>query len=169
MGLRRNISQTIFRHSARVSIFRRRAWQEHPVFCAIGRAAMAPWLMQAIHGANGIVLAAFPSVEKKIFLNIVWNSRALSLPSGSRIPRGQRCPASARSRYLPHVPSLYAAILRGLAYDAAIFHTIILHIVGSLNHPRQGGHDIPSSCGPHCNRSRWFRKTRGELERFPRA
>ena len=50
----------------------------------------------------------------------------------------------------------YTAISRGLAYDAAIFHTIILHIVGLLNHSRQGGHGIPipSSCGTHCNRSR---------------
>lgn len=32
----------------------------------------------------------------------------------------------------------YAAIAQAPAYDAAIFHTIILHIVGSLNHPRDG-------------------------------
>lgn len=68
-------------------------------------------------------------------------------------PRGQRCPA--RSRHLPRIPSLDAAN-RTRVYDA-IFHTIILHIIGLLNHPRRGDRarceGIPP-CSAHLNRSR---------------
>lgn len=72
------------------------------------------------------------------FSCIKLTERALAFPgvNGAQRPPG--------SQHLPRRTTFAMPRDRAQApaYDATIFHTIILHIVGSLNHPRRGGRAV---------------------------